>query len=205
MLGNHGRSITRTIFTPVARLLARLHVTPDMVTMAGTLLTVAISVGVLARGHLALGGILLGVVLFCDSVDGVLARLTGQESPFGAFLDSTLDRIGDGAVFGALLAWAALGMEAGPVRTVSVVAGTIAMVGVGTVPYARARAETVGVVAKLGIAERTDRLVVALACAAVTQWGLPQWMYAVGLCWVAFASLVTVLQRVLFTRRALAK
>lgn len=205
MLGNHGRSITRTVFTPLARLLAALRVTPDMVTVAGTVLTVGIAVGVLARGHLAVGGILLGIVLFCDSVDGVLARMTGQESTFGAFLDSTMDRLGDGAVFGALLAWAALGMEEGPVRTVSVIAGTIAMVGVGTVPYARARAESVGVVAKLGIAERTDRLVVALACAAVTQWGLPQWMYAVGLCWVAFASLVTVLQRVLFTRRALAK
>lgn len=205
MLGNHGRSVTRTIFTPVARVLAAMHVTPDMVTVAGTVLTVGISVGVLARGHLAIGGILLGVVLFCDSVDGVLARLTGQESRFGAFLDSTLDRLGDGAVFGALLAWAALGMEEGPVRTVSVIAGTIAMVGVGTVPYARARAETQGVEAKVGIAERTDRLVVALVCAAVTEWGLPQWFFAVGLCWVAFASLVTVLQRILFTRRALAR
>ena len=205
MLGNHGRSITRTIFTPFARVLAALHVTPDMVTVTGTLLTIGISVGVLARGHLAIGGILLGIVLFCDSVDGVLARMTGQESQFGAFLDSTLDRLGDGAVFGALLAWAALGMEAGPVRTVSVIAGTVAMVGVGTVPYARARAETVGVIAKVGIAERTDRLIVALACAAVTQWGLPQWMYAVGLCWVAFASLVTVVQRIVITRRALAR
>ena len=205
MLGNHGRSITRTIFTPFARVLAALHVTPDMVTVTGTLLTIGISVGVLARGHLAIGGILLGVVLFCDSVDGVLARMTGQESQFGAFLDSTLDRLGDGAVFGALLAWAALGMEDGPVRTVSVIAGTIAMVGVGTAPYARARAETVGVIAKVGIAERTDRLIVALVCAAVTQWGLPQWMYAVGLCWVAFASLVTVVQRIVFTRRALAR
>jgi len=205
MLGNHGRSITRTIFTPFARVLAALHVTPDMVTVTGTLLTIGISVGVLARGHLAIGGILLGIVLFCDSVDGVLARMTGQESQFGAFLDSTLDRLGDGAVFGALLAWAALGMEVGPVRTVSVIAGTIAMVGVGTVPYARPRAETLGVTAKVGIAERTDRLIVALACAAVTQWGLPQWMYAVGLCWVAFASLVTVVQRIVFTRRALAR
>jgi len=205
MLGNHGRSITRTIFTPLARVLAALHVTPDMVTVTGTLLTIGISVGVLARGHLAIGGILLGVVLFCDSVDGVLARLTGTESQFGAFLDSTLDRLGDGAVFGALLAWAALGMEDGPVRTVSVIAGTLAMVGVGTVPYARARAETVGVIAKVGIAERTDRLIVALACAAVTEWGLPQWMYAVGLCWVAFASLVTVVQRIVFTRGALAR
>ncbi|MCI1641060.1 MAG: CDP-alcohol phosphatidyltransferase family protein [Actinomyces sp.] len=203
MLGNHGRSITRTIFTPLARALAAMRVTPNMVTVAGTVLTIGISVGVLARGHLAVGAIALGVVLFCDSVDGVLARLTGQESEFGAFLDSTLDRLGDGAVFGALLAWAALGMEPGGVRTISVIAGTIAMVGVGTVPYARARAESVGVVAKVGLAERTDRLVVALAGAAVTEWGLPQAFYAVGLSWVAAASLVTVIQRIAFTKRAL--
>lgn len=203
MLGNHGRSITRTVFTPLARVLAALHVTPNMVTVTGTVVTIALSCLVLARGYLWQGAVALGVVLFCDSVDGVLARMTGQESAFGAFLDSTLDRLGDGAVFGALVVWAAWGMPAGAVRTVSLVAGTVAMVGVGTVPYARARAESIGVVAKVGIAERTDRLVVALACVAFADWGLPAWLYPAGLCWVAFASLVTVVQRIVFTRHAL--
>ena len=203
MLGNHGRSVTRTIFTPLARLLARAHVTPDMVTVAGTVATIVVACAVLAPGHLWQGALALGVVLFCDSVDGTLARLTGSSSRFGAFLDSTLDRIGDGAVFGALTAWAALGAQPGPARTATVIAGLVAMVGVGTVPYARARAESVGVEAKLGIAERTDRLVVALLGAFLTGLGLSLWVLAVALAWVAVASLVTVGQRVLFTRRAL--
>lgn len=203
MLGNHGRSVTRTIFTPLARLLARAHVTPDMVTVAGTVATIVVACAVLAPGHLWQGALALGVVLFCDSVDGTLARLTGSSSRFGAFLDSTLDRIGDGAVFGALTAWAALGAQPGPARTATVIAGLVAMVGVGTVPYARARAESVGVEAKLGIAERTDRLVVALLGAFLTGLGLSLWFLAVALAWVAVASLVTVGQRVLFTRRAL--
>lgn len=201
MLGNHGRSITRTIFTPVARVLAKMHVTPNMVTLTGTVVTVALAVTLLARGHLTAGGIAVGIVLFCDSIDGVLARETGQTSRFGAFFDSTLDRIGDGAVFGSLLAWAVFGMDEGATRTVSIIAGIIAMCMVGTVPYARARAESVGVVAKVGIAERTDRLVIALVCAAASTWGLPQWVFAVGLVWVAFASFVTVCQRVWFTYR----
>lgn len=203
MLGNHGRSITRTLFTPLARLLARLHVTPDMVTVAGTVASVAIAWGVLARGYLWQGAVALGVVLFCDSVDGTLARLTGTSSKFGAFLDSTLDRIGDGSVFGALTAWAALGMGAGPAPTTVVVAGLVAMVGVGTVPYARARAESIGIEAKVGIAERTDRLVIGLLGAFLTGLGLSPWFLAAGLLWVAFASLFTVGQRIAFTRKAL--
>lgn len=203
MLGNHGRSITRTIFTPLARLLAKAHVTPDQVTIAGTLITVVLAVTLLGRGLLWQGGVALGVVLFCDSVDGVLARLTGQESRFGAFLDSTMDRLGDGAVFGSLLAWVALGMPTDtPWRTFTLVAGIVAMVGVGAVPYARARAESVGVVAKVGIAERTDRLIVILVSGALTQWtGFN--VLVIGFGWVAFASLVTVAQRVVFTARAL--
>lgn len=204
MLGLHGRSITRAIFTPPARLLARLGVTPNMVTAAGTVLTVVVACTTIARGHLAVGGILLGVLLFIDSLDGVLARLTHRVTPFGAFFDSTLDRLGDGAVFGSLLYWAVVGMPDGAVRQVSIVAGLVALVGVGTVPYARARAQSMGVDAKVGIAERTDRLVVALVAAGITDWGVPLWFYAAGLSWVAFASLVTVGQRVWAARRALA-
>ncbi len=203
MLGAHGRSVTRAVFTPVARVLSALHITPNVITVTGSVATIAVSIAVLARGYLWQGAVALGVVLLFDSLDGVLARSTGQSSAFGAFLDSTLDRLGDGAVFGSLAAWAAMGMASGPVRTVSVIAGLIAMVGAGTVPYARARAESVGVEAKLGIAERTDRLIIGLLGAFLTGLGLPEWLYAAGLCWVAFASLVTVGQRIWFTRRAL--
>ena len=194
MLGNHGRSITKTIFTPLARLLLAAHVTPNMVTVTGTLVTIAVAVSTLPRGYLWQGALALGVVLFCDSIDGVLARMSGTSSPFGAFLDSTMDRLGDGAVFASLVAFAVFTMEPSTTRTVAIIAGLVAIVGAATVPYARARAESVGV-----IAERTDRLIVALLGAALYGWGAPAFFFAAGLCWVAFASLVTVVQRVHFT------
>ena len=147
MLGNHGRSITKTIFTPLARLLLAAHVTPNMVTVTGTLVTIAVAVSTLPRGYLWQGALALGVVLFCDSIDGVLARMSGTSSPFGAFLDSTMDRLGDGAVFASLVAFAVFTMEPSTTRTVAIIAGLIAIVGAATVPYARARAESVGVIA----------------------------------------------------------
>lgn len=199
MLGNHGRSLTRAIFTPPARILLAAHVTPNMVTVAGTIITVAIAVLTLPQGYLWQGALALAVVLFCDSIDGVLARMTGTASRFGAFLDSTMDRLADGAVFASLVAFAAFTMEPSAARSVAIIAGLIALVGAATVPYARARAESVGVLATVGIAERTDRLIVVLVGAALYGWGAPVSFFVAGLCWVAFASLVTVIQRIHFT------
>ena len=185
MLGNHGRSITKAIFTPVARVLVAAHITPNMVTIAGTVVTIAVAVTTFPFGYLWQGALALAVVLFCDSIDGVLARMSGTSSPFGAFLDSTMDRLGDGAVFGSLTAFAIFSMESSPSRTVSIVAGLITIVGAATVSYSRARAESIGVIALLG--------------AALYGWGAPAVFLAASLCWVAFASIVTVIQRVHFT------
>ena len=149
MLGNHGRSITKAIFTPLARVLARVGVTPNMVTVAGTVATVAIAVICIPQGWIWQGGIAVAVVMFGDAVDGTLARMT--------------------------------------------------TVGAAAVPYARARAESVGVVAKLGIAERTDRLIIGMGTAILMSLGLPEWVFAAGLACVAFASFVTVCQRIWFT------
>lgn len=200
MLGNHGRGVARSIFTPFAKLLARLHVTPNMVTLASSVIITAISFGMLARGNLFWGGVTVGVVLFADSVDGTLARLTGNVTRRGAFLDSTMDRITDGIVFGTVLWWSVVGLPDGAVRTVSIIAGIACMCLIGVVPYVRAKAEIEGVEAKVGIAERTDRLVIMLVCAGFSQlsW-TPDWLYAVGWVWVAFASAVTVIQRMSFT------
>lgn len=203
VLGNHGRSVAGYIFTPFAKLLAKMHVTPNMVTYGSAIIITGLSFGLIARGFVGIGGVLVGVVLFADSVDGILARLTDQQSKFGAFLDSTMDRITDGIVFGSVLWWAIIGLPDGATRTVSIVAGIICMVGIGVVPYTRARAENFGVIAKVGIAERTDRLIIALVPAGFTDFGLPQWCFAIGLTWVAFASCVTVIQRMVFTAKAL--
>lgn len=203
VLGMHGRSVAQIIFTPFAKVLAKLHVTPNMVTYGSGLIITGLALGLVARGHLAVGGITLGIVLFMDSVDGVLARLTNNQTEYGAFLDSTMDRITDGIVFGSLLWWAIVGLPDGAIRTTSIIAGIISMVGIGVVPYVRSRAENFGVVAKMGLAERTDRLIIALVAAGITDWGVPLWSYAVGLVWVAFASVVTVIQRMAHTAKVL--
>lgn len=204
MLGNHGRSVTKAIFTPPARLLARMGVTPDAVTVTGTIVSMGIAVATLPFGWLWQGALLLGIVLFADSMDGVLARLTTGGSRFGAFLDSTLDRLADGAVFASLAAYAAFVMPAAPMRTWTFIAALISMLGAAAVPYARARAQSIGVDAKLGIAERTDRLVIALVGAGFTGFGWGDAWLALALSWVGFASLVTVIQRIVFTHKALA-
>ena len=184
MLGNHGRSIPRAVFTPLARLLAKAGVTPNMVTAFGTAATIAVAFGVVAQGWIWQGGTALAVIMFGDSVDGTLARMTTGGTRFGAFFDSTLDRLGDGAVFASLTYYA-----------------VFHMVGAAAVPYARARAESVGVTAKLGIAERTDRLLIAMGSAMIMDLGASAWVFVAGLTWVALASFITVGQRVWYTAR----
>ena len=192
MLGNHGRSIPRAVFTPLARLLAKAGVTPNMVTAFGTAATIAVAFGVVAQGWIWQGGIALAVVMFGDSVDGTLARMT---------TGGTLDRLGDGAVFASLTYYAVFHMEEGTARTWAVIAGLASIVGAAAVPYARARAESVGVTAKLGIAERTDRLLIAMGSAMIMDLGASAWVFVAGLTWVALASFITVGQRVWYTAR----
>ena len=196
MLGNHGRGLTKALFTRPARALGRLGVTPNMLTVIGTILSVTAAVTLLPRGHFVVGPLVLLVVLVADSFDGILARATARSSVFGAFLDSTMDRLADGAVLGSLAAWAALSMPAGTLRTTTIVAALAAMILAATVPYARARAESIGATAKVGIAERTDRLLVALGATFVVGLGAPQWVLTAALGYVAIASFITVIQRV---------
>ena len=123
MLGNHGRSIAKATFTPLARVLARVGVTPNMVTVAGTAATVAIAIVCIPQGWIWQGGIALAVIMFGDSVDGTLARMTTGGTRFGAFLDSTLDRLGDGAVLGSIPAEAVFQMDDAIGRTGGIIAG----------------------------------------------------------------------------------
>ena len=111
MLGQHGRGLTKALLTRPALAMARVGITPNMLTVVGTVLSVGVAVATLPQGRFIMGPPLLGVVLIGDSFDGILARATGRSSVFGAFLDSTLDRLADGAIFASLAAWAALSMK----------------------------------------------------------------------------------------------
>lgn len=206
MLGQHGRGLTKALFTPLALAMARVGITPDMLTVAGTVLTVGVAVATLPQGRFLAGPPLLALALVGDSFDGILARATGRSSVFGAFLDSTLDRLADGAVFASLAAWAALTMrtDSAALRTVTVCLALACIVLAAAVPYARARAESIGAVAAAGIAERTDRLVVALVATFAVGLGAPQWVLSAALGYVALASFITVVQRIAVVRRQVA-
>ncbi len=130
----------------------------------------------------------------CDLLDGAMARMTGRAGPWGAYLDSTLDRVADGAIFGSLAYWFASQAD-----LPGVAGAVLALVGALVVSYARARAEGVGAEASVGIAERAERiLVVAVALLAA---GLG---YPVALVWavwiVAVLTWITVLQRIWHVR-----
>ena len=206
MLGQHGRGLTKALLTRPALAMARAGITPDMLTVAGTVLTVGVAVATLPQGRFLAGPPLLGLALAGDSLDGILARATGRSSVFGAFLDSTLDRLADGAVFASLAAWAALTMRADSavLRTVTVCLALACIVLAAAVPYARARAESIGAAASVGIAERTDRLVVALVATFAVGLGAPQWVLSAALGYVALASFITVVQRIAVVRRQVA-
>jgi len=152
------------------------------------------------RGQLLVGVIVVTLFVFSDLVDGHMARLSGRSSPFGAFLDSTLDRFGDAAIFGGLVLFYAL--HPGEPRATLMVSLALACLVLGQiVSYARARAEGLGMTASVGVAERADRLVAVLLTTGLVGLGLPPVVLSIVLALLAVASLVTVVQRVLVVRR----
>jgi CDP-diacylglycerol--glycerol-3-phosphate 3-phosphatidyltransferase len=190
-----------TVLHPVVRLFIRLGISPDAVTLVGTL---GVSAGALIffpQGELLIGVLFITAFVFSDLIDGRMARETGRVSKFGAFWDSTLDRIGDGAIFGGLaLYFAGTGKDQGDSYLYLCV--TLWCLVMGSVTsYARARAESLGMDAKGGLAERADRLVSILVMTGLSAiFDLPILMY-VTLWALALASTYTVAFRVLKVRR----
>lgn len=190
-----------TVLHPFVRLFIRMGISPDAVTLVGTL---GVSAGALIffpQGELLIGVLFITAFVFSDLIDGRMAREMGRVSKFGAFWDSTLDRIGDGAIFGGLaLYFAGTGKDQGDSYLYLCV--TLWCLVMGSVTsYARARAESLGMDAKGGIAERADRLVSILVMTGLgALFDLPILMY-VTLWALAAASTYTVVFRVLKVRR----
>ena len=197
MLNKYARALFTTIFTPVARLFLKLGISPDVVTVVGT---IGVCVGALAfypRHEFFWGTIVITLFVFSDTVDGVMARMSGRSGKWGAYLDSTLDRVGDSAIFGGLVLW-----YAGSGDNFLMAGLALACLILGSVvSYAKARAEGLGFSADVGIAERADRLVAVLATTGLVGIGLPEVVLAVVLALLAVASLITVVQRMLMVRR----
>ncbi len=198
-LGSRGRGFAVAVFGPVARLLVRLGVSPDAVTVAGTVAVMAVALVLLPTGRLFAAAVLLGVLALSDTIDGQMARLLGRSGPWGAFLDSTLDRFADGAIFAGLVLWGVLaetgsGSWDDPVLAAGAALACLVLGSI--VPYARARAEGLGMTAAVGIAERTDRLAVTLVATAAVGLGAPVVVLTGALALLAVASAVTVGQRI---------
>lgn len=184
------------LLTPVGEALARTRITPNMITVAGTVGVAAGALALFPAGHLFAGTLVCWAFAMFDMLDGLLARVKGTSGSWGAFLDSTLDRIGDAAVFSGLAIWLARDHQ-------PVLAGVAlyCLVAGGMVSYARAKAEGLGLRADVGVAERSERLVVALVAAGLTGLGVP-FVLAIGLWLVAVGATVTFGQRVLVVRKA---
>lgn len=200
MLGQNGRGFAARLFGPLARALVRRGVSPDAVTVTGTVLVVALALTLLPLGHLAIGALAIGAVVVTDSIDGLMARAAGRTSRWGAFLDSTLDRVGDAAVFCGVLVWSLRHVD-GTLGDLTTGLAVSTLVLGSVVPYARARAEGLGMRASTGIAERSDRLLVVLLACLLVGLGLPAEVLTVALGLLTVASVVTVGQRMAEVRR----
>ena len=198
------RQFWTNVWAPLGNLLLRLGVSPNTVTLVGTLGVCAGAVICFPQGWLLAGVIVITAFVFSDMIDGYMARTSGQLSPYGAFLDSTLDRVGDAAIFGGLAMY-----YVGPGDSEWKAAVAIYCLTMGSVTsYARARAESLGMQAKVGIAERSDRLVAILFMTGLADLlrhlGVADgvlWLIPITLGLLAVASTITVIQRILVVRR----
>ena len=184
------------LLTPVGEALARTPVTPNAITITGTCGMVAGALWLFPTGHLFAGTMVCTFFVLADMLDGVLARIKGTSGAWGAFLDSTLDRVSDAAVFAGLAIWLARTGQG-----VLAVVALFCLVAGLLVSYAKARAEGLGLRCDVGIAERTERLLIGLTSAGLAGLGVP-YVLAVGLWVLAVLSAVTFGQRVVAVHAA---
>ena len=196
MLNRFARALFTRILTPIAAFLVRRGVSPDVVTLIGTLGVVFGALAFYPRGSFFWGTVVITCFVFSDLIDGTMARMSGRSSSWGAWLDSTLDRIGDAAVFGGIALW-----FAGDGDDLLMVSLALYCLATGAVvSYARARAEGLGMTANVGVTERADRLVAILVATGLDGLGVP-YVQAAALWLLAIGSTVTIGQRALAVRR----
>jgi CDP-diacylglycerol--glycerol-3-phosphate 3-phosphatidyltransferase len=179
--------------------LARTSITPNALTTAGVSLCLAAAVLVYFESHDKLLFYWVGALVFVvgsilDILDGALARAGGKTTPFGSFLDSTTDRVGEGAMLGAIaLIFARHGNEVALGATIAAIAGSF------LVSYTRAKAEALGLRGDVGLGSRAERVVAITAGLVLAPWGVLQWAIYL----LTATAWLTVLQRILFVRKQL--
>lgn len=196
ILSNRLKEAGRALLAPLVRLAQRLGITADRVTVAGFCIVVAAAV-LVAVGQLLIGAVVLVAGSLLDAVDGALARATGGSTPFGGFLDSTLDRAAEGILYVGIVAYL-LGASAEPLWPVLL--ALAALSGSFMVSYTRAKAEAIGATASVGLAPRTERLVLIVAGIGLAGIGLEIGLLgAIGI--IAALSAATTVQRIWHVRR----
>jgi CDP-diacylglycerol--glycerol-3-phosphate 3-phosphatidyltransferase len=202
VLSFFGREAFSKATAPLGKALVKTGLTPDAVTVIGTVASVAAAVTLFPTGHLFWGTIVIWLFVMFDMLDGAMARARGGGTKYGAVLDATCDRVADGAIFAGLAWWAVYHENSKPLLAATLVTLVTSQV----ISYAKARAEASGLSADGGLIERPDRLVIVLVGAGLTgiggYWEVEWLTYAVYVAmWIlAVLSIVTVLQRVLAVR-----
>ena len=197
MLSVHGRKPAAVVVEPIAKAFLKLGLTPNVVTVVGTIVTIAISVILIPTGHLFSAAVLSGLFAAFDMLDGTMARLTGKASAFGATLDASCDRITDGALFCAIAWWLVYTADA---SKWTVAACLITLVCSQVISYIKARGEASGFKMVGGLIERPERLILGLGGIGLEGLGVPHaievalWILAVG-------SVFTVCQRLVIAAR----
>jgi CDP-diacylglycerol---glycerol-3-phosphate 3-phosphatidyltransferase len=184
---------------PVADFLVRRRVSPNTITTIGTACTIAAAV-IYAFGHISIAGWVLGLTAIFDVLDGIVARRTRRETTFGAFYDSSLDRVSDGAVLAGLTVFYAADTARHSLPMVVVCLSAI--VGTFLTSYARARAEGLGIDAKVGLIQRVERVVLLSAPQAFFGLAFDGLVLKGIVTLLAVTSWITVVQRIACVRRA---
>ena len=188
------RAMVAPLVEPVARLLLALRLTPGAVSLIGSSGVVIASALTFPRGAWWLGVVVVSVLALSDLLDGTMARLSDTSGDWGAFLDSTLDRITDGALSVGIILGLALTVADSIATNVALIAGSISLVAGQVVPYAKARAESLGLTCDVGIAERAERVVLMLAAALALAFQATSIASAI-LVVLAVLTVITVVQR----------
>ena len=187
------------LIDPVANWLVKRGVHPNTITIVGTLCTVIGGV-IYGTGHIRTGGFFLGITALFDVLDGTVARRSNKSSMFGAFLDSTLDRLADGFVLGGLAVFYATSQIHGSVPLM--ITALFGLVGAFLTSYTRARAESLGLDAKVGLLQRPERVVLLSAPQALFGLVLDGWVLAIIVVILAATAWITVIQRVVYVYTA---
>lgn len=192
------RTLARFV-EPIARGLLKIGLTPDSVTWLGCIASVLASVGLIAQGKFLVGGLILGIFTLTDLFDGTMARLQGTSGPWGSFLDSTLDRISDAALFLSLAYFYVFVAE--DVNKLAAICAGLALAAAFITSYARAKAEALGAKCNVGIAERAERTL--LTWLGLMFSGLAFDVMSQILLVLVLLSSITVAQRMIFVRKQL--